>query len=197
MSALCSRNIAVAALALATTGCRGCNQDLQVQADAAAILDAAAPVPMVGMPPGFTEHSWSKQQVRFGLPPGARVQEVDGALGLPASIDVVFPSGARERIKQGKLDLAAQREWAQTFAPKRGMQVLLNEPDAFMYSSVVDDGGRACTLIACKALGETSYCVSGSSAEPSHVEGEAGSTGLTDVQCRELLATVRSISAAP
>ena len=189
---------AVALLAgLSLAGCRGCNQDLVVQGDAGPATDAAPPVAMVGLPPGFTEYQWTKQQLRFGLPPGARAQEVDGAPGLPASIDIVFPGGARERIKQGKLDLAAQREWAQTFAPKRGMQVLATEPDVFMYASLNEDGGRACTLIACKAVGETSYCVSGSAGEPSHVEGEPAAPRLTEAECRALLASVRSINLVP
>lgn len=183
---------------LSLAGCRGCNQDLVVQVDAGPAADAAAAVvAMVGLPPGFTEHQWTKQQLRLALPPGARAQEVDGAPGLPASIDIVLPGGARERIRQGKLDLAAQREWAQTFAPKRGMQVLASEPDVFMYSSLNDDGGRACTLIACKAVGETSYCVSGSAGEPSHVEGEPSTPRLTEAECRALLVSVRSLGLAP
>ena len=192
-----SRAVAIVG-ALSFAGCRGCNQDLVVQGDAGPAADAApVAVAMVGLPPGFTEYQWTKQQLRFALPPGARAQEVDGAPGLPASIDIVFPGGARERIRQGKLDLAAQREWAQTFAPKRGMQVLATDPDVFMYSSLNEDGGRACTLIACKAVGETSYCVSGSAGEPSHVEGEPATPRLTEAECRALLAAVRSLSLAP
>lgn len=85
--------------------------------------------------PGWSRQRCARAGVELSLPPGVRAEEVED------QIRVALPSGFSYHLKAGDLPrmFAERKRWLETTPNRTNKKVLLDAPDAFVYSAAEGD----------------------------------------------------------